>query len=268
MELNGNSVPSAEASPNVASPTPPTTTAPAKPRYGSWMLVSRKEKPAPTGKNQRQNKKAEKTMANRGNQYSVLADIHDNGEPLTNRNSSEKDKSKSANNHRNNRANQTPVLDDNPVSDTSQTAHNSAAQGKPSSSSKQKTKGKAPTTSNSPQTQALTPQTAVPPVYSSPNLNPTARGREGRLSVTRGRGRGGGRGSVSGHAGHSLDPPSLGGRDQTTSQGIFHFGRAHPSADIRVDGDVLTSNHLRNQDNCLHRDSIDLLNVANSRSTN
>nr|GLL30102.1 hypothetical protein Itr_chr06CG19240 [Ipomoea trifida] len=114
--------------------------APTKPRYGSWMLVTRKEKPAPPIRNHRQNKGSEKSAPNRGNQYSVLVDIHDNGEPPINRNSSEKRKSKSANNQRNTRANQTPILGDNPVTNHPPRSHNSAGQGKDSSPSKQKTK--------------------------------------------------------------------------------------------------------------------------------
>nr|GMD60030.1 LINE-type retrotransposon LIb DNA [Ipomoea batatas] len=129
MESNDNSVPDAEATPNVATSTAATMSAPSKPRYGSWMLVTRKEKPAPPIRNHRQNKGSEKSAPNRGNQYSVLADIHDNGEPPINRNSSEKRKSKSANNQRNTRANQTPILGDNPVTNHPPRSHNSAGDG-------------------------------------------------------------------------------------------------------------------------------------------
>nr|GME11507.1 LINE-type retrotransposon LIb DNA [Ipomoea batatas] len=70
---------------------PTTATAPDKPRYGSWMLVTRKEKSTSQQvKNPRQNKKPSNPVPSRGNQFNVLADNHDLGESQMTQKNTEK----------------------------------------------------------------------------------------------------------------------------------------------------------------------------------
>ncbi|XP_031126652.1 uncharacterized protein LOC116028935 [Ipomoea triloba] len=74
------------------SPTPPVQT---KPRYGTWMLVTKKAKPAPVGNNNCHARNDSHGTANRGNQFGVLVDMHEHSVPHTNKNSTEKSKHKS-----------------------------------------------------------------------------------------------------------------------------------------------------------------------------
>lgn len=81
----------AEPSPRTESaqqPAPPSSspTTQVKPRYGSWMLVTKKAKPVETIKNTRQPRKdVNNITASRGNQYEILADIPEQQVPVTNR---------------------------------------------------------------------------------------------------------------------------------------------------------------------------------------
>nr|GMC58177.1 hypothetical protein Iba_chr02aCG12680 [Ipomoea batatas] len=74
------------------SPTPPVQT---KPKYGTWMLVTKKANPAPAGNNNRQTRKDSHGTANRGNQFGILADMHEDSAPHTKKNNTDKNKQKS-----------------------------------------------------------------------------------------------------------------------------------------------------------------------------
>nr|GMC89443.1 LINE-type retrotransposon LIb DNA [Ipomoea batatas] len=160
----------------------PTTSPPAqeKRRYGSWMLVTKKSKPVEAAKNSRQSRKnPNSSVVNRGNQFSVLADVNDHVEPTVSRNKTDKGKSKAA-------PRQTP-----------------------------KDKSSIPSTSTPPTRNSSLPSQDASPVHAQRTTH-NVRNRGGRTGAPRGRYRGSGRdipvshdfsGSVSTIAGWINQPP-------------------------------------------------------------
>nr|GMD88271.1 transcription factor IIIB 60 kDa subunit-like isoform X1 [Ipomoea batatas] len=175
----------------------PTTTSPVheKRPYDTWMLVTKKPKPADAAKNSRQTKKKNTSSnAERGNQYAILAELQENAAPTINRTNTDKAKSKLG--------------------------------------ARQTSKGKyATTTTNSVPTPASSPPSqtvanTTPPGDSQlPQRNTLNRG--GRSGGYRGRGRGSGRGHSVSLDNTGLDPPGIGVNSQLNANGIFQFGGTH-----------------------------------------
>nr|GMD96339.1 LINE-type retrotransposon LIb DNA [Ipomoea batatas] len=144
------------------------------------MLVTKKSKPVEAAKNSRQSRKdPNSSVVNRGNQFSVLADVNDHVEPTVSRNKTDKGKSKAA-------PRQTP-----------------------------KDKSSIPSTSAPPTRNSSLPSQDASPVHAQRTTH-NVRNRGGRTGAPRGRYRGSGRdipvshdfsGSVSTIAGWINQPP-------------------------------------------------------------
>nr|GMC46537.1 non-specific lipid-transfer protein 1-like [Ipomoea batatas] len=100
VDLNKTPTPEAEIAQHVDATMASTEVTPEKPRYGSWMLVTKKKKSASMINAHHQNKKLTTTMPRRENQFNALADNHNSGEPPKNQRNSDKGKSKAGNGQR------------------------------------------------------------------------------------------------------------------------------------------------------------------------
>ncbi|XP_031101801.1 uncharacterized protein LOC116005700 [Ipomoea triloba] len=95
VDLNSSPIPETSNNQQTQTPTPPPQVQ-EKRRFGTWMLVTKKSKPGDTVKNTRHSRKDSNiSTVNRGNQYSLLADIHEDSEPTVHRQQTDKNKSKS-----------------------------------------------------------------------------------------------------------------------------------------------------------------------------
>nr|GMD60711.1 LINE-type retrotransposon LIb DNA [Ipomoea batatas] len=167
----------------------PTTSPPTqeKRRYGSWMLVTKKSKPVEAAKNSRQSRKdPNSSVVNRGNQFSVLADVNDNVEPTVSRNKSDKGKSKSA-------PRQSP-----------------------------KDKSAIPSTSAPPIRNSPLPSQAAPPVHAQ-RTTISVRNRGGRSGAPRGRNRSSGRDNPVSRDFSSSVPTVPDWINQPPHQDVFRF---------------------------------------------
>ncbi|XP_031096935.1 uncharacterized protein LOC116001187 [Ipomoea triloba] len=99
MDSNEAPTPEAEGNQNVASPSPTSPLWQVKPRYETWMLVTKKLRPVSEGKNPRQPRKEANSSVTSGNQFDALADMRETGSPPTNRSKADKNKSKPGPNH-------------------------------------------------------------------------------------------------------------------------------------------------------------------------
>nr|GME01686.1 LINE-type retrotransposon LIb DNA [Ipomoea batatas] len=188
-----------------------------KRRFGAWMLVTKKSNQNDTVRNMRQPRKESNVpTTNRGNQYGLLADLHENDDLTIHRKKADNGKS-----------NYVP---------------RQASKGKQSSSS-----------NNGPpsQSQLRRPRTPHPAATNLPPARPhltsqNVRNRGCHPTATRGRGRGSGRDQAVSHDIPPSNPPRNGWMSQLNPQNIFQFGGAHtpsPSAaDSTVDNFITYAN--------------------------
>nr|GMD63257.1 trehalose-phosphate phosphatase A-like isoform X1 [Ipomoea batatas] len=141
-----------------------------KRRYRTWMLVTKKSKPGDSVKNTRQARKDPNLpAANRGNQYGLLADIHEDNEPTNHRQRTDKGKSKTM--------------------------------------PRQTSRGKHPIPPAPPQPQPPPTVTTSNPSANTHLPDQNVRTRGGRTAAARERGRGSGRGNGVNHGiSHSFSP--------------------------------------------------------------
>nr|GMD79613.1 LINE-type retrotransposon LIb DNA [Ipomoea batatas] len=170
-----------------------------KRRYGSWMLVTKKSKLVDAVKNSRKSRKeSNSSTVNHGNQYSVLADVNEHGEPTIARNKAYKGKSKAV-------PRQTP-----------------------------KDKSYTPTTSVPPTHNSTLPSQAAPPVNSQRTTH-NARNRGGRIGAPRGRSRGSGRSNPGSRDNSGSTSTMAGWINQPPPHDVFLFGGTHaPVANAAV----------------------------------
>nr|GLL22075.1 hypothetical protein Itr_chr03CG11500 [Ipomoea trifida] len=201
MDQNTESVPETGGD-HHPSPTTHVASAQYKPRYGSWMLVTRKPKPTtensfsrPSGRDNtanhgsfpRHNRKDDNVVQTQGNNpRNTRKEKNVSANQNINPHHARKDKNVTVN-----QDNQFGVLtdlnehDEQPT-DTFVTDKNGAKSG-----SRSATKGKAPTSRSTPPNAGRPPQssTGTAPHEATPSSNLGSRGRGGRTGANRGRGR-------------------------------------------------------------------------------
>nr|GMC93160.1 LINE-type retrotransposon LIb DNA [Ipomoea batatas] len=196
MDTNSEAAPVVE---DTRHPEPPSTTptTQTRPKYGTWILVTKKAKPPAAVNNTRYTRKDNNVAATRGNQFGILT------------NTNEIDRTLARNN-------------------------NNADKRKPKPGAKSGSKGKSPLPNNNPQA-ASPPQqpvnTTVSP-ESTRSASLAVRGRGGRSGLNRGKGRGTGRNDSASYPSPSSDLSAVHWNRQTDPRSLFHFGGAPASAEI------------------------------------
>ncbi|XP_031091116.1 uncharacterized protein LOC115996114 [Ipomoea triloba] len=118
--------------------------------------------------------------------------------------------------------------------DASSAHRNRSNKSKSTSGPTQSNKGKSPLPSNTPPANPPAHHNAATPSHNGnvQPLIPPSRGRGGRSSAPRGKGRGVGRGSHPDHTPNGVNPTAAGGNGQAGVQGVFHFGKSPFSSGI------------------------------------